>query len=64
MSNYPPGVTGSEYAIAGPDYEKEVEGICPTCGNSDCLMELGYRNQTWICCGECDYQKDIEEEVE
>ena len=62
MSNYPPEVTGSGYEIAGPDYEKEIEGECPICGNTDCLIELGYRRQRWVCCAHCDYQKDIEEE--
>lgn len=28
MSNYPPGVTGNEYEIAGPDWEGEVEVSC------------------------------------
>lgn len=28
MSNYPPGVTGSEYAIAGPSWEGEIERSC------------------------------------
>lgn len=28
MSNYPPGVTGNEYAIAGPDYEAEEDRDC------------------------------------
>ena len=31
MSNYPPGVTGNEYEIAGPDYEKESDIPCPKC---------------------------------
>lgn len=28
MSNYPPGVTGNEYEIAGPDHEWEEEFQC------------------------------------
>ena len=40
MSNYPPGVTGSEYAIAGADYEQEVDEPCPKCGGE--LVEQGY----------------------
>ena len=27
-SNYPPGVSGHEYAIAGPDYEQDEERTC------------------------------------
>ena len=33
LSNYPPGVTGNEYAIAGPDGDGiEVDIECPECG--------------------------------
>ena len=60
MSNYPPGVTGNEFEIAGPDYEQEIEGYCPGCGKSDCLMEQGYQGQRWRNCSECDYEEDIE----
>lgn len=28
MSNYPPGVTGNEYQIAGPDYEETQTKTC------------------------------------
>ena len=28
MSNYPPGVTGNEYAISGPSYEETEEKDC------------------------------------
>lgn len=28
MSNYPAGVTGREYAIAGPDFEEDLEVTC------------------------------------
>ncbi len=28
LSNYPPGVTGNEYEIAGPDFEQEVDQEC------------------------------------
>ena len=56
-SNYPPGVTGHEYAIAGPDYEKESETPCPhnseeeggkMCGAD--TMEMGYRSERWLTC--------------
>ena len=60
MNNYPPGVTGSEFAIAGPDYEDSVEGICPSCGQSGSLVEQGYRKERWIICGSCDYVEDLE----
>jgi len=56
MSSYPPGVTGSEYAIAGPDYEQEVDEKCPACGGS--MVERDYRKSRWVSCCECDYQAD------
>lgn len=31
-SNYPPGVTGNEYAIGGAQAEWEADAICPACG--------------------------------
>jgi len=37
-SNYPPGVTGNEYAIGGPQREWEEEAHCPVCGTEDNLI--------------------------
>jgi hypothetical protein len=48
MSNYPPGVTGNEYEIAGPDYERETDKPCRKCG--ELMMELGYRHERWLAC--------------
>ena len=60
VSNYPPGVTGGEFAIAGPDFEVESETPCPfllqwdedgepiECGES--TMEQGYRGERWLTC--------------
>ena len=31
LSNYPPGVTGNEYEIAGPDSEWEDTNYCEKC---------------------------------
>jgi ribosomal protein L37AE/L43A len=53
-SNYPPGVTGNEYEIAGPDFEEEVE--CSECGKL--ALKQGYRNRWWIDCEECGYHED------
>ena len=55
-SNYPPGVTGHEFEIAGPDYEKDSEEICPKCGEH--LIEQGYRGERWLICN-CGYQRDL-----
>ena len=59
-SNYPPGVTGNEYAIAGPDYTQEVDGICPNCGDYGILFECGYPGDHWRFCGTCGYQEDVD----
>ena len=56
-SNYPPGVTGHEYAIAGADYEKDSDEICPKC--VDNMVEEGYRGDRWIICLGCEYQKNL-----
>jgi len=31
LSNYPPGVTGNEYAIGGAEHEWVEERVCPFC---------------------------------
>lgn len=56
-SNYPPGVTGNEYEIAGPDWEAEG-GECPRC-NSILILE-GYRRRKWATCSQCDWFSDVE----
>jgi hypothetical protein len=62
MSNYPPGVTGREYAIAGADWEKEMS-VTTHCTNKDCewhnedqdldnVLVEAYAGQlyfTWTC---------------
>jgi hypothetical protein len=47
MSNYPPGVTGNEYEIAGPDSEEQV-GPCSECGAPSAV--LSYRSRHWTEC--------------
>ena len=56
-SNYPPGVTGNEYEIAGPDYEQESNEVCPECQGR--MMERGYHGEKWLSCCECSYQVDL-----
>lgn len=58
MSNYPPGVSGNEFAIAGPDYEREYEESCPAC--LEILYEYGYKKDRWVTCLYCDYICDLE----
>jgi ribosomal protein L37AE/L43A len=62
LSGYPPGVTGREYEIAGPDYEKETDERCPECGSS--MTELGYSSEYWLACDHCDYSSAPESRFE
>lgn len=55
-SNYPPGVTGNEYEIAGPDFEEDHNACCPACRGP--LLLLGYRARRWLSCSACDYTED------
>ena len=58
--NYPPGVSGDEYAIAGPDWDEDA-GACPVCGE-DSLLREGYGWAVWVICCGCGYQADEEPE--
>jgi hypothetical protein len=62
MSNYPEGVSGSEYAIAGPQDEYTVteEVTCDECGwEGDYQIDVSYYDGEefgdWVC-GVCDRQ--------
>ena len=59
VSNYPPGVSGNEFEIAGPDYEGESDLPCPVCGGL--MMELRYKWDHWLVCQRCKYTGDIDE---
>ena len=59
--DYPPGVTGNEYEIAGADYSTESDTPCPyepqrgiedslPCGEP--TMEEGYQGKRWLACDE------------
>ena len=54
--SYPPGVTGREYAIAGPDWEEEL-GACPACGEY-ALFAQGFRDDVLVFCTDCDFQQE------
>ena len=60
MSNYPPGVTGNEYEIAGPDYEDDTDYPCWHCSNTAGNLRQGYRSQHWVICGGCGLQTDLD----
>ena len=54
MSNYPPGVTGNEYEIVGPDEEWEEMRYCPTCDTKTEGMCQSYGSDQWWDCDVCD----------
>lgn len=74
MSNYPAGVTGNEYQIAGADAEYTDERTV-SCWNDECSqfeIELdaevdisSYRYQEWWnwTCPECKSQRDFERDI-
>ena len=73
--NYPEGVTGNEYAIAGADREWDDERVV-YCGNEDCadfevekdlMVSLqSYGSSEWgtFECPTCGAQGEFEREVE
>lgn len=73
LSNYPPGVTGNEYEIAGPDetWEDPAPGPCPECGyspsddeDSDPVTFERYQGNVWWNCPACGCQVDVETDYE
>jgi len=58
VTNFPPGVTGREYAIAGPDYERDAEQPCPRCGSAN-VVEDGYRRSRWLVCRDCNEAREL-----
>ena len=59
-SNYPPGVTGQEYEIAGPDTETESREYCQWCASPQDGYTMTYSYQRWFSCLTCDQQTDME----
>ncbi|KKL26928.1 hypothetical protein LCGC14_2390380 [marine sediment metagenome] len=62
--DYPPGVTGNEIEIAGPDYEKESDELCPAIlwYGSECqapTLEEDYDGRRWLSCDN-GHQTDLE----
>ena len=65
-NNFPPGVTGNEYAIAGPDYENESDELCLAIlwYGSECqapTMEQGFQGRRWLVCDN-GHTTDLEED--
>ena len=59
-NNFPDNVTGNEYEISGPHYEKESDILCGECGSE--TMELGWGDSRWLECTSCKWWDDIEED--
>jgi hypothetical protein len=57
--NYPPGVTGNEYEIAGPDDEWEDELHCKKCEKITTFNCESFRKQRSGICSECDSDVDL-----
>ena len=59
LSNYPPGVTGNEYEIAGPDDEWESEHYCEKCEKDTMFSCESFQKQRSGICSECDSDIDL-----
>ena len=57
--NYPPGVTGREYEIAGPDDEWESEHYCEKCEKDTMFSCESFQKQRSGICSECDSDIDL-----
>ncbi len=53
LSGYPPGVTGAEYAIAGPDSERDGHELCGHCGRDGDGLIQSHRSDRWFVCDRC-----------
>ncbi len=56
--DFPPGVTGNELEMAGPDREAESDEPCPDCGGP--TMECSYQSRRWLACQNYDHTNDLE----
>ena len=59
LSNYPPGVTGNEYEIAGPDNEWEENYYCQKCEKITEFSCESFQKQKSGICSECDFDLDL-----
>lgn len=58
MSNFPPGVSGNEYPIAGPDREWDARVWCHVCEDYTVHTFQSYQHSVWRICDECETQTD------
>lgn len=57
---YPPGVSGDEFQIVGPDYEREGRHYCDNCDKRTEGLFQGYSDRHWFLCDECGETTEIE----
>jgi hypothetical protein len=62
-SNYPPGVTGREYQIAGADLETEESRTCSACGLTEVVIVEWYDYSKWFTCEGCGAENDLSSEI-
>ena len=71
--NYPDGVTGNEYAIAGPDYEQEEDREVECANRDECdfidtltVLVYGFEGKRWTrwTCPECATENEDEWEAD
>ena len=58
MSNYPPGVTGNEFEIAGPDWEGPIDRDCEDCRWIGEVDAWGYQGTLHWTCPECNTEHE------
>ena len=56
----PPGVSGNELAIAGPDTEVESHEYCTFCASPQDGFTMKYQYSRWFECSTCDETTDME----
>ena len=58
LSNYPPGVSGNEWQIAGPEREDEGHRVCPNayCDKEVLVTISFYGDETFWECPECGFE--------
>lgn len=57
-SNYPPGVTGNEWQIAGPEWEDDIDVACD-CGFFGTVDAWGAMSVTYWECPTCHTQHAV-----
>jgi hypothetical protein len=62
LSNYPPGVTGNERAIAGCDREFDARRRCDECGEwSEVTVQVSDTIESWDCpIEECQAENEVD----